>query len=739
MATTRSRRPRRAATPRRRASSPRRPAATTPRPATKPRRPRRSGPDPLTRAALSCFRVVALGAGTVARAPGAQEVPHEHRHDNGGLAAVLVAVVLAAVTWFPEPTQPFVAVDRLVCDIGGGLAWVLPILAAIVAWRLFRHAHRTSRSGQLLSGVAIAYLGALGLAAVADGLPSATRGGLAAVRSAGGLPGWMLTAQLGHWGGIWLSGTIAALLLIGGVRLMIGIPFRDLPTAISALTIPKGARRPGAPVADDADGEADADEIADPEDDDPELSDIDPVDAVPYAAATASDARPQGLADAPKTDTGAPGPAAAAASSPDPADNPTAAPVDSPEDASISEEPPAAAPDPSVLPALSLLGRGTPHRARSKENDAMARELQATLGQYGVDAKVIGYTRGPTITRYELVPGERVRVKKVTDLAPEYKLAAKTGAVRVLDVIEGKSAIGVEIPNKEREVVSLGDILRASIASGNPSPLLLGLGRDVEGQTIVADLARLLHILVAGATGGGKSGLLNDLIVSLLLRNTPEDLSLLLIDPKQVEFGLYRGLPHLWRSIVTDPQEAATALDAVCAEMDHRYSMMASHGVKKIDTYNANVRAGRITGPGGEPLKPLPRLVVVIDELADLMALNKDGVEAAIMRITQVGRAAGIHLISATQRPSVNVVTGVIKANIPTKIALATANQTDSRVIIDQPGAESLAGQGDALFVPAGSNKPIRIQSAWLTDSEIQAVARHWKNWGKQPAVPTPA
>jgi S-DNA-T family DNA segregation ATPase FtsK/SpoIIIE len=603
----------------------------------------------------------------------------------------------------------------------------------LVAWRLFRHPHRARRTGQYLSGVALAYTAALGMAAVAAGLPSLSRGGLAAVRPAGGIPGWLATAELGHFGGIWLAGAVQAIGFLGGLRLMLGFPFREIPAATAALAIPGGHVRQADPEEDladdeDADGEPEAArpagrrsewyrrtiegraaEPAASEDDDEaddapgQPADIEAVDTVPFA-------NPDAVEPAP-ADAASPGPAATATA---PAVVPARA---------------------SDLPSLDLLGHGSAHRSKSRENDAMLAALQDTLVQYGVDATVQAYTRGPAITRYEIVPGKAVRVKKITSLADEFKLAARSASVRVLPVIDGKSAIGVEIPNETREIVSLGDVLRASVAAGNPSPLLLGLGRDIEGRTIVAELARLLHILVAGATGGGKSGVLNDLIVSLLTRNTPDDLRLLLIDPKQVEFSLYRGLPHLWRKIVTDPEEASTALDSVCLEMDSRYSLMSGHGAKNIDTFNANIRAGRITGPGGAPLMPLPRLVVVIDELADLMVLNKDGVEKASQRITQLGRAAGIHLIAATQRPSVDVVTGVIKANIPTRIALETASLADSRVILDMPGAELLTGQGDALYVPAGTSKPTRIQSGWVTDREIQAIVRHWINWARQPVA----
>ncbi|MCL2581021.1 MAG: FtsK/SpoIIIE domain-containing protein [Streptosporangiales bacterium] len=684
-----------------------------------------------TKTAVSTYRATAVGAGTLARAARTPDIDPEQRRDSAGLTALIAAAALAGLTWWPVTAEPLGSLRFLAQDLGGGLAWILPVIAAIVSWRLFRHPHRSQRTGQHLSGTALAYTGALGLDAVFSGLPSlAGPAGLAAVRPAGGIPGWLLTELPAAYTGLlapWLAGLLSVATLAGGIRLMLGVPFRD---ALSTLAVPAGTGWTRLPARDasaagdvidwpDLEEEGDDDPRSWTADSDPapeEAPEISPVDAAPYAAPGGTGTRnPENPGDVTAGDVT--GPAGDAPGTDDGEEN--------------GQE------EKEAPQLVSFLGHGSAHQARTRENDAMLANLQETLAQYSVDAKVTGYVRGPAITQYELVPGTGVKVKKVTELAPEFRLSAKTQLVRVLPVIEGKSAIGVEIPNARREVVSLGDVLRSPEASGNPGKLLLGLGKDIEGRAITGDLSQLLHILVAGATGGGKSGVLNDLIVSLLTRNSPDDLQMLMIDPKQVEFAMYRGLPHLWTPIVTDAEEAASSLEAVCAEMDRRYSLMAAHGCKNIDTFNANVRKGKIKGPG---IGPLPRLAVFIDELADLIAENKDDVEKAIKRITQVGRAAGIHLIAATQRPSTDVITGVIKANIPTKIALMTANHTDSQVIIGQPGAEALTGQGDALFVPNGTSRPLRIQAGWVTDSEIQAIVRHWISEARQHAgVPVPA
>jgi S-DNA-T family DNA segregation ATPase FtsK/SpoIIIE len=403
---------------------------------------------------------------------------------------------------------------------------------------------------------------------------------------------------------------------------------------------------------------------------------------------------------------------------------------------------PSAQPSDWKLPPLSLLRRTGQHDVDQRIVEQQGRSLEAALAAHGVETHLIGATVGPTVTRFELELGQGVKVNRVTSLHKDIAYAMASPDVRILAPIPGRSAIGVEVPNPDRQLVALGDILASEEARKATHPCEVGIGRDISGRAVMANLATMPHILIAGATGAGKSSCINSLITSILVRSTPEQVRLILIDPKRVELGQYNHLPHLLTSVVVNPKKAANALSWAVKEMERRYDLLSEVGVRDITGYNAmfdrgelrtEPRAEGVDDPGEPIYKRLSFIVIVVDELNDLMMVAARDVEESICRIAQMARAVGIHLVIATQRPSVNVITGVIKANVPARLAFAVSSLADSRVILDQGGAERLIGRGDMLLLGPASSIPRRIQGAWVDEDEVRKIVAHWRKQMPEP------
>jgi S-DNA-T family DNA segregation ATPase FtsK/SpoIIIE len=693
------------------------------------------------RAIAAAWMLAAHAVGSGARAVGrsARDLDPLHRRDGIGLGLLGAALVVAAAVWFGIGSTVGRLINTAVVGAFGSLAWTVPLLLALLAWRFLRHPDRNAETGRLIIGGSALVIGTLGLVHIAHGTPSPANGA-DAVRAAGGLIGYFASAPLVAGLTSWVAAPLLALLCGFGVLVITGTPLHRVPNRLAEL---RGT------VADDED----ADETAaggrpgrkrpaaleGGDHSKPYDSPLLPGGgtavggagrkgaALPGEAARPGGSTPAELEGAAAGDDegllDALGIGAAAAARGGPAPTVGAAGGGRGEQLTL-----AAASDSSyTLPPAALLRPGSAPKARTHANDVVVRALTEVLDQFDVDARVTGFSRGPTVTRYEIELGPAVKVERVTQLSRNIAYAVKSADVRILSPIPGKSAIGVEIPNADREIVSLGDVLRSPVAVADQHPMVVGLGKDVEGRTVVANLAKMPHILIAGATGAGKSTCVNGLIVSILLRATPDDVRMVLIDPKRVELAHYQGIPHLITPIITSPKRAAEALSWVVGEMDRRYDDLAASGFRHIDDFNKAARAGKLVPPPGSErvFAPYPYLLVIVDELADLMMVAPRDVEDAVVRITQLARAAGIHLVLATQRPSVDVVTGLIKANVPSRLAFAAASLADSRVILDQPGAEKLIGQGDSLFLPMGASKPMRLQNAFVSEKEIREVVAH--------------
>ena len=727
----------------------------------------------LRKFATAIWLGIAHVIGAIARGIGksARDLDPAHRRDGLGLLYLSLAIVVAAVVWFDVAGFVSGVVTSLVTGAVGVFDVLAPVALLVIAIQTLRHPDAPSqKKGRLTIGWTLLSLSVMGIVHINRGNPIPSSGA-GAMREASGWVGWAITAPF-----VSAAGTIVTVLLLlvvsfFSILIITATPVNTIPTKVRSIV----AKFQRTAVVDEAEmSHPNVDDItaaqaqlaldlsvspnrtlfsrlrrksSTPSDVDPALAIGELAGDAPFATPVVSNAVIEEvelvavveditqmntiavdvLAPVVEHETQAvslitEAPKAPVNASSQPASMLEVKPVKSEQLQFVSASN-------YKLPSESLLKPGAIPKARTAANDAVIEALTQVLEQFDIDAKVTGFQRGPTVTRYEVELGPKVKVERVTALSKNIAYAVASADVRILSPIPGKSAIGIEIPNTDREVVSLGDVMRSAEAAGDDHPMLVGLGKDVEGGFTVANLAKMPHLLVAGATGAGKSGCMNALITSILMRATPDEVRMVLIDPKRVELTAYEGIPHLISPIITNPKKAAEALAWVVKEMEARYDDLSAYGFRHVDDFNKAVRGGKVSPPEGSQrvLRPYPYLLVVVDELADLMMVAPRDVEDSVVRITQLARAAGIHLVLATQRPSVDVVTGLIKANVPSRLAFSTSSLADSRVILDQPGAEKLVGQGDGLFLPMGTSKPIRIQCSWVTEAEIRAVVAHAK------------
>jgi len=724
--------------------APKRKPAT--RSARQPARPvsNSSGASGFFRVLAAIYLGLAHFVGAGARSLSQEKVAKDDRRDGLPFFIFILGIAGAIFTWFLAKQAWAIGLNVVTFGLlFGRVAFVLPVIMVIFAVYLMRNPSTTRDNGRIGVGLFLLLVTASGFFHTFAAKPPQPSDGEWALAYAGGVFGWLVSVPfLSSLGtgpfSVWATGLILAIIGFGSLLILtkttpnrIGERFRELGTFLfGAGAEKKSSSEPDDEILDAFDGTKVPWWRKNKAGDEPAFD-------TPIATTQAA-FEDEDVLDTLFGDPVEPNVPSVDSANTEPIVLPTApvfvAPPVNPQvatSADVTSTAPSAAPirRPYVLPPSSFLAPGTPPKAKSAANEQIVVAITNVFKEFGVEAKVVGFSRGPTVTRYEVELAPGVKVEAVTRLSSNISYAVASNEVRILAPIPGKSLIGIEIPNIDRETVSLGDVLRSEVATKSLHPMTIGVGKDVEGGFVVANLAKMPHLLVAGATGAGKSSFVNSMITSILMRAKPAEVRMVLIDPKRVELAAYQGVPHLITPIITNAKKAAEALQWVVKEMDMRYDDLASFGFKHIDDFNRAIVAGEVKVPEGSKriLQPYPYLLVVVDELADLMIVAPRDVEDSIVRITQLARASGIHLILATQRPSVDVVTGLIKANVPSRLAFSVTSVTDSRVILDQPGAEKLIGQGDALFSPMGTNKPIRVQGAWLAESELHKIVEHVK------------
>ncbi|MEU3771094.1 DNA translocase FtsK [Amycolatopsis keratiniphila] len=703
--------------PARKPRTPAKPRSTAARkPAPRRPAPRKRSSGTFAKGVRGTWNLLAKGLGTLARTVGrGRELEPEHRRDGLALGLIALALVIAFGVWWRAagPIGGWVEVGAR--SLLGAGAVTLPLVLTVVAVALMRSEPVPEARPRMVIGTLLVVLAVLGLLHIFTALPETNDGRMYAGGVIGAFSGGLLTMGVTTW----VAVPLLVLALLFGTLVFTGTPVREIPHRL---------RTWGLDPEEIEEAEAERKAIHEERD---AVTEADPKSVrlrKPSRRRQATGDHEGEQLDIEAALAEAPTPLRAPKPAPKPVEEKKPKKAEAPLSVTRTVE------GDYKLPPPDLLKLGDAPKSRSKANDAMIEAITGVLEQFNVDAQVTGFTRGPTVTRYEVELGPGVKVEKITALTKNIAYAVATDNVRLLAPIPGKSAVGIEVPNSDREMVRLGDVLRAPSTVKDNHPMVIGLGKDIEGHFVTANLTKMPHLLVAGSTGSGKSSFVNSMLVSLLARSTPDECRMILIDPKMVELTPYEGIPHLITPIITQPKKAAAALAWLVEEMEQRYQDMQVNKVRHIDDYNKKVRSGEITAPPGSErvYAPYPYIMAIVDELADLMMTAPRDVEDAIVRITQKARAAGIHLVLATQRPSVDVVTGLIKTNVPSRLAFATSSLTDSRVILDQPGAEKLIGMGDALYLPMGAGKPVRIQGAFVGDEEIAAVV----NFAKEQAQP---
>lgn len=636
-------------------------------------------------------------------AKGAKDLDPAHQRDGFAFLLLILAIMAAAGTWFDGGNIVGRALASFFYGGFGRIGIFTPLVLGYFAFRLFHSPQEKAATGRIVVGAIALLLSSTGIAHL---LNESEGTGTTAMHSGGGWLGYGISQPLVVLMTDVLAYPFLILLFFFGLLVTTATPVSSVATRIKNTFTWLNSKRP------------------DRSDEEFEVTDTPPFETPVVAAWNKHDDEDEEELDEESFDeeftVEVPVPKAAPIAA---TATTTPSSTARPEQLMLSSD--------AIyeLPSQDLLRAGPAAKAKSKANETVVAALTEVFSQFEIDAQVTGFMRGPTVTRYEVELGNAVKVERITALSKNISYAVASSDVRILSPIPGKSAVGIEIPNADREIVALGDVMRSSVAGQDHHPMLVALGKDVEGNFVCANLAKMPHLLVAGATGAGKSSMINAMIVSILMRSTPDEVRLVLIDPKRVELTAYENIPHLITPIITNPKKAADALTWVVREMDLRYEDLATFGFRHIDDFNKAVRAGKVVPPPGSDRKiePYPYLLVIIDELADLMIVAAREVEESVVRITQLARSAGIHLVLATQRPSVDVVTGLIKANVPSRLSFATSSLADSRVILDTPGAEKLVGQGDGLFIPMGASRAIRIQGAYVSEREIEAVTGHVK------------